>query len=517
MLRLLLLTILLIATLFSGCRSASKPSHKVPQAEDNPPARVDLSLDLPDDINLRISGGQYWQFADQLPLDREVAYIDYIRNAPGAYFGMESVTADVGKLIFERAQWWWSFRLSFDVLKPPAQYARERAYTDPSLPPLEYALAFLVSPDFVMWANEIGLHLYLPLDRPEDDLFEHVIIARKNASGPLLLHPSIRSLIVDLGHLDQVDANALIEQLPTLTKLERVNVSAYDVELARRFVAALPKRNLRTLNFTGDPSPVASSIGLFPQLERLYIRYDPADEIQAKVRESKIPTLLAGLSASESLEELKIDGQPRRDEFLYGDGAIDQIVGIETLRVLELADAGLTDEHIWKLARLPNLEALDVSYHHSVSATSFFRTAPTIIPGQLSDEAVVALATSKSLRHLDISGHRLTARSHETFAGWETLEELSIEVPSESSPEWIARMPGLKRLNLASVTPSQLSVIAESNSLEWITTGQELTVELIRAVRAMEQLRVLHGRWTRVNTPWHLHEAAPKHLFLSYY
>jgi hypothetical protein len=521
MLRLLPLTSLLIATLFSGCHSAPEPPDEPPHAEDGPPARAVLSLDLPDDIDLGIRRSGHWRFADQLPLDREAAYTDYIRNAPGGRFGTESLTSDTAQLIAERAQDWWVVGLSFDALRP-AQYEHDRWYSDPSLPPLEYVRAFLASPDFVTWANELGMHLHLPLDRPEDDLFEHVYIDRANASGPLLLHPSIRSLIVDLADLDQIDANGLIEQLPTLTKLERVKVVTRDVEQAIRFFAALPKRNLRTINFTGDPRPVASSIGSFPRLERLYIRYEPTDEVRAAARESRIPTPLAGLSASESLEALRISGHPRRDEFLYGEGAVDEIVGVETLRVLELPDAGLTDEHVRRLATLPDLEALDVSYNHGVSATTLFGTGYTDIPGRLTDEAVVTLARSKSLRRLDIVGNRLTARAHETFAGWETLEELSIEDPLESSPEWLATMPNLKRLTLSSAergqrfTAAHLSIIAESSSLEYININQGLTVEFIHAAGQMEQLRVLHGTWTRIDTPTHLHEAAPEHLFLSY-
>lgn len=424
---------LIIAILLSGCRSAPEPPDNQPRAEDGAPTREAPSLKIPEGIDLGITPPVQWRFADRLPPEREAAFTDSIRNA-GGRFGAESVTSDTAQFIAERAQAWWIVWLSFHALRP-ARYEHNRRYSDPSLPPLDYVRAFLVSPDFVAWANELGMHLFLPLDRPEDELFENVRVYRANASGPLVLHSSIRSLIVKLPDLDQVDADGLIEQLPTLTKLERVKVLARDVERARRFFEALPKGNIRTINFTGDPRPVASMIGSFPRLERLSIRFQPTEEVLIATRESRIPTPLKGLSASESLEKLKISGTPARDTFLYGEGAIDEIAGIATLRVLELPDAGLTDEHVQKIATLPDLEALDVSYDHGVTASTLFGTSYNPIPGRLTDEAAVTLARSKSLRRLDIHGYRLTARAHKALAGKENLEELTIAPPVESSPE----------------------------------------------------------------------------------
>jgi hypothetical protein len=178
---------------------------------------------------------------------------------------------------------------------------------------------------------------------------------------------------------------------------------------------------LSDLELGGAPitAPGARTLGTLRELRRLYIPGSALDDHAAAELAPLAPRLRSlHLGSSKAISN----------------AACEILGAFERLVFLDLSSTGLTGGGVRRLARLRELEHLDLSFLplgdedvHALAPLARLRSLGLLCCGELTDRAIDAIEQLQLLERLDLGGTRITERGIERLAALPHLRELGLE------------------------------------------------------------------------------------------
>ncbi len=223
--------------------------------------------------------------------------------------------------------------------------------------------------------------------------------------------------------------------IPGFTKLRRLELSGV-LRIGRLDAAGI------------DPQQLGSRLAALPLLESLTLRFLDLDD-----------AALAMLQQLTSLRRLDLS-------FNHGfdDAGLDHVLRCRSLRVLSLRGCQqLSGEALARLVALPELEELDLSLIDGINWRNHggwlddterevvlrAQQAARVRGRGVRDATLVALAGSRTLRKLDITGaDQVSAAGLAGLGDCASLRELGAFGVPAVDPSWVAALPQLERLEV---------------------------------------------------------------------
>ena len=204
---------------------------------------------------------------------------------------------------------------------------------------------------------------------------------------------------------------------------------------------------------------------------------------------------LQALASFPHLEALDISGSPVTDAGLR---VLKQLPHLKRLTL----NGNITDAGAVQLARAaPALEVLDISQtmigDAGMASIAELPALKTLYANKkLGDRGLQALAKSRSLRTLDLTGTPVTDAGVNHLADLKTLEELSLSQTSVGNAclDALAKLPGLRMIELSDthVTSAGLPPLSKSKSLQMISLSwDKLSREDLQGLAQLSQLKTI--------------------------